>query len=290
MTSLDDSRISNGAGRNAMLTLGLALAWLALFLAEKISGQPGFSFFALMAVVLVHGTATIGGRGILTFFVIAITVSFLLEALSIAAGFPFGFFVHHMPMPRPWGVPLIVPPSYAVYGYLGWRIACTILHCEEPGPSAQRLIGVPLLTAFIIPGFDLVVDPMGATVAHTWTYAHPSGHFGVPLTNFLGWIVTSWAMIQAFALVEALTLREQRRPAMPARLRVLPAVIWIITGLQFAIDMMRVPAGTASVAGRTFLVADIAEASLIAGLLAMIPPALAAVLAVLGSLGNPSRR
>ncbi|MCW1384453.1 carotenoid biosynthesis protein [Novosphingobium sp. KCTC 2891] len=270
--------------------MSLAALWALAFVIEKSTGSAGPSFFILLLAVVVHGTATLGLRGIATFFVVTMLVSFLLEALSIATGFPFGLFVHHMAMPRPLGVPLIVPPSYAVHGYLGWRVACAILRCEDAGPSALRLLGAPLLAAFVIPGFDLVVDPMGATVAHTWSYAHPSGYFGVPLSNFLGWIVTSWTMIQAYALVEALVLRAERRAHPSTALRLVPALAWALIGLQFAIDLLRGPGGMANVAGRNFLVADIAEASLIAGLFAMVPPALAAATAILSTQDRALRR
>lgn len=287
---LEDGRNTNRGGLVATLTTALALVWLVLFVGEKIAGKPGLSFFVLLALMLAHGSITIGGRALATFAVVTMAISFLLEASSIAMGFPFGFYVHHAAMPRPLGVPLIVPPSYMVYAYLGWRISCAILRCEEPGPSAQRLIAAPLLAGFVIPGFDLVVDAMGSTVAGGWTYAHPSGYFGVPLSNFLGWIFTSWAMIQAYALIEALAMREPRRASVPMRLRLLPAAIWLLTGLQFTIDLMHRPTGTASVAGRTFLVGDIAEASLIVGLLAMVPPALAALFAIVNEPDHPARR
>ncbi|NML94163.1 carotenoid biosynthesis protein [Novosphingobium olei] len=290
MTRLDDSRLAQGPGRGATLAIALALLWLIVLVAEKLAGQPGLSLFALIAFVIAHGIATMGARSIVVFFAVTMLVSFLLEALSIATGFPFGFYVHHMAMPRPLGVPLIVPPSYAVYGYLGWRLACTILRCEEPGPSAQRLLGAPLLAAFIIPGLDLVGDAMGSTVAGTWSYLHPSGYFGVPLTNFLGWIFTCWAMVQLYALVEALTDRKVRHPIAPTRLRVLPPLVWILLALQFVPDLLRGNPAIASVAGRSFLVSDILESGVIVGLLAMGPPALAALFAVLGSLGTPARR
>ncbi|WP_225206872.1 carotenoid biosynthesis protein [Novosphingobium huizhouense] len=290
MTRLDDGRRTHGPGRSGPLAIVLAGAWLLALAAEKLAGLPGLSLLVLIALVLAHGGATLGARGMALFVVLAVLVSFLLEALSIATGFPFGFYVHHAAMPKPLGVPLIVPPTYAAYGYLGWRIACTLLHCEEAGPSAQRLLGAPLLAGLIVPGIDLAGDALGSTVAGTWTYAHPSGFFGVPLSNFLGWIVTSWAMIQAYALAEALFDRRMRHAAMPLRLRILPPLVWLVSAVQFVPDLMRAGAATATVAGRTFLVSDIVESGVIVGLLAMAPPALAALLVVLGSIGAPARR
>ena len=290
MTRLDDGRLARGPGLSGRLALILAVLWLLVLVGEKVAGQQGPSLLVLIAFVLAHGAATLGGRGIALFFAVTIAVSFLLEALSIATGFPFGFYVHHAAMPKPLGVPLIVPPTYAAYGYLGWRIACTILRCEEAGPSAQRLLGAPLLAGLVIPGIDLVGDALGSTVAGAWSYAHPSGFFGVPLTNFLGWIVTSWAMIQAFALTEALFDRRMRHAAMPLRLRVLPPLVWLVCAVQFVPDLLRATTATASIAGRTFLVSDIVESGVIVVLLAMGPPALAALFVVLGSIGTPARR
>lgn len=290
MTRLDDGRLAKGPGRSATIAIVLAVAWLLVLAGEKLAGGQGLALLVLVAFTIAHGTATLGLRGIALFYVACVLVSFLLEALSIATGFPFGFYEHHMAMPRPLGVPLIVPVTYAAYGYLGWRIACTLLRCEQAGPSGQRLLGAPLLAAFVIPGVDLVGDALGSTVAGTWSYMHPSGFFGVPLSNFLGWIVTSWAMIQTYALAEALFERRIRHAAMPLRLRVLPPLIWLASALQLVPELLRGTAGSASVAGRTFLVSDIVESGVIVGLLAMGPPALAALLVMLGSIGAPARR
>jgi uncharacterized membrane protein len=50
-------------------------------------------------------------------------------------------------------------------------------------------------------GYDLVYDAIGAT-AHNWySYDHPRGALGVPLTNYLGWLLTGWFWLSTTAQV-----------------------------------------------------------------------------------------
>jgi uncharacterized membrane protein len=232
----------------------------------------------LVLFLLAHGGLTYGWRGALGFFACAYLVAFAFEALAIATGFPFGFFTHDGPGPEILGVPPTVPIVYGVAGYVAWSIARLVIVADRPG----RLIGparfvVPPVAALVLAGYDAVIDPGGATVEGRWSFGDPGGLFGIPLTNFLGWVVTGWVAFQLFAL-----LGPPARRIGPAS--VLPPVVWLGVYLPSVVTFATGSAGPAdavTVAGRTFLVADIQETAVIVGMFSMGIPALMALACVL---------
>ncbi len=278
---MNGTNISDGnAGRIRLaLCVILAVLWFACVIAAAVpDGQTGTIAAALQALLLlvfvaIHGSLSNGWRGFFAYAGITLVVSMLLEATSIAHGFPFGFYVHNMPGPKPFGVPPAVPLGYVVLGWPAWTLARLITR-PHPSLAANRFI-TPLVAAFIITGYDFTYDPIGATVLHMWTYRSPSGYFGVPLSNFLGWLFTSWVFFQIFALV------EQRFPARNSAtqgrlLWVLPCFIWAGTALQYPVKFAYAPAGISSAGSRTFVTADIYEASVVSALLTMVFIALVA--------------
>jgi uncharacterized membrane protein len=271
-----------------MVTRRAAAAWcaagivVAAGLAPRLvpgSGLPmALGMLGLILFLLAHGSLTHGWRGVLGFFACAYPVAFAFEALAIATGFPFGFFTHDSPGLEILGVPPTVPIVYGVAGYVAWSIARLVI----VGYRAGRLTGparfvVPPVAALVLAGYDAVIDPGGATVEGRWSYGDPSGLFGVPLTTFLGWVVTGWVAFQLFALLGP-----------PARrigtASVLPPVVWLGVYLPSVVTFVTASAGpvdAVTVAGRTFLVSDIQEAAVIVGMFSMGIPALMALACLL---------
>ncbi len=286
--SRPESRIA-GARRLKACWL-LALVWLVSTVWASLSptspggiASAGIQFVALLAFILIHASIAGGWRGALTFFAVLFGTSFVLEAISIATGVPFGFFEHHSPGPRPLDVPLVVPVGYAVFGWLAWSQTRSILSALTPA-SRVALFAAPLLGAFILAGYDYPWDAIGATVLKIHSYRFPSGLFGVPLLNFIGWIVTGWAAFQIFALVE-----RRFTPAPLAASRgylLLPPLIWLGMAGSYFLRFWTAPEGTASVAGRSFVIADIYEASAAISLPAMVLPALLAIIAIAAAPGQ----
>ncbi len=269
---------------------GLFGLWLASLIAIKLAhpaanggtaDQPALTL--MLALCCAHGLATLGARDTIAFVVLSVVLSWGLEATSIATGFPFGFYVHNVAGANLMGVPPAVPATYYFLTYIGWSLACVILRCEGQAGTRIRLIGVPLLAALIIPGYDIAVDPIGSTTFHAWSYRYPSGYLGVPLTNFLGWIFTSWIIAQAFALWQAVMARRVAAPFVRMDLWLIPGTVWGLLGLQYWLDLPGATDATTTVAGRTFIIRDIFEASVVTGLLAMLLPAVAGVVAALSA-------
>lgn len=239
----------------------------------------------LVVFLLSHGTLVYSWRGAVGFLACVYPVAFAFEALSVATGFPFGHFTHHGSGAQLLGVPLTVPILYATAGYAAWSIARLLIGGDRPGPliGPQRF-SVPPIAALVLAGYDVVFDPSGATLNGAWSFQAPSGLYGVPLTNFLGWVLTGWVAFQIFACL-----------APPARTtgnsRVLPPILWLGLFLPSvtAFVFRSAPVTDAvTVAGRTFLAADIHETAVIVGMFSMGIPALTALAQLLSQRHNGS--
>src|ERR1700694_3007982 len=87
------------------------------------------SLLVLVAVAfgLIHGALRYRWSGIVTFIVIALIVSNILENTSILTGFPFGHYYYTDALgPKLFLVPLLIGPAYVATGYLAWVLS-TIL-------------------------------------------------------------------------------------------------------------------------------------------------------------------
>lgn len=278
---------------NASGLLRLRVCWVlfVVFLALSIgatawpkSALPSLAALPLPFILVIHGSLLYGWRGIGLYFAIGLPVGFAFEASSIANGFPFGHFVHNVDIYKPAGVSPLALISYAFLGWIAWTLAKVIALDRPDRNQPLSRITVPLVAAFILPGIDVPMDPIGATVDRNWTYTYPSGLFGVPLTNFLGWLLTGWVLFQLFALIE-------RRFTATAASRtraywLLPCLMWFSMTIQLPFNWIRAAAGTASVGGRAFVIADIYEAAVITALFTMVPVVLFALVRLFSRAGG----
>jgi uncharacterized membrane protein len=156
---------------------------------------------ALMLFALFHGASTYGWRGIVCFAVLCLGISNAFENLSILTGFPFGWYHYSDIMgPRLFLVPLEIGPAYFGLGYLSWTLARAVLG-DISGRLAGRLVfATPILATFIMVSWDLTIDPMMSTITGNWIWRDGGSYFGVPLQNFMGWYLTVYVFLQAFAL------------------------------------------------------------------------------------------
>jgi putative membrane protein len=154
-----------------------------------------------LAFGLVHGAIRYRWTGIVTFIVIALVVSNIMENTSILTGFPFGHYHYTDDLgPKLFLVPLVIGVAYFSTGYLAWTLATVLVGGLRRGSSALTTFAVPFIATFLMVFWDLCLDPTASTVHHTWIWEQGGGYFGVPLTNYLGWFLTVYVFFQLFAL------------------------------------------------------------------------------------------
>jgi uncharacterized membrane protein len=151
--------------------------------------------------VLLHGAVRYKWSGIITFVVISLAVSNLLENTSILTGFPFGHYFYTDRLgPKLFLVPLLIGPAYVGTGYLAWVLSTVLIGDVRPRAGAFMTFAVPFIASFMMVAWDLGMDPTNSTIRHIWIWEQGGGYFGVPLTNYLGWFFTVYVFFQLFAL------------------------------------------------------------------------------------------
>lgn len=285
-----DMKAAAGGLRFNLCWLLVAL-WLALTVWTSAAGsqQTGASVAALpgmifMVFILVHGSLSYGWKGIGLYFLIGIIAGFVLEASSIATGFPFGFYKHHVPGVRLLDVPIPTILAYAVLGAPAWTLARLIVRNNPTLSRGSDIWTTPLIGAFIMTGVDYAYDAIGHTVLHQWTFRYPSGQFGVPLTNFLGWLLTGWIIFQLFALFERRFTASDAARSDGYWLQA--CIIWLGGTIQYPFLFARAPAGLSRVGDRTFVTADVYEAGLIAAIMTIL---FAGLLGLVRLINHPPR-
>ena len=106
----------------------------------------------------------------------------IIESLAIHTSFPYGNFIYNDTLgPKifgltPWTIAFAYPPVlFLAYFFVRQRIS--------------KLIPLILLTGLFTMSIDLVLDP-GAVALGFWYWPTGGFFYGVPLVNFLGWILT----------------------------------------------------------------------------------------------------
>ena len=185
-----------------------AIFLLYLLAVITFAGQPSALAQALAASGIIFScglaVATYGWRGCVLLFGVCLVISFAIENIGTATGYPFGryHFTVGAGLPHIGAIPIIVGPLYFGVGFLAWLIAGVLLddadrHLDRP----INVIALPVMAAFATVEWDVVMDPPGSTLDHAWIWHDGGGYFGVPLSNFVGWFVTTWLFFQAFALM-----------------------------------------------------------------------------------------
>lgn len=122
-------------------------------------------------------------------FVIVGVLSFSAEFIGSTTGFPFGKY-HYTDVLQPelGGVPLLIPLAWMMMLPPAWAVARAILANHEFN-STQRIKFI-LLSAAAFTAWDLFLDPQ-MVGWNFWVWEIPGQYFGIPLVNYLGWLLVS---------------------------------------------------------------------------------------------------
>src|SRR5436305_10424255 len=179
----------------SLLLWALVLINVVLTLVNVVfPGNIPIAILILMPLpfVLLHGALRYKWSGIITFVVISLVVSNVLENSSILTGFPFGHYYYTSDLgPKLFLVPLLIGPAYFGTGYLAWVLATVLVGDVRSKGSWFTTCAVPFIASFMMVAWDLGMDPTSSTIRHSWIWEQGGGYFGVPLTNYLGWFFTA---------------------------------------------------------------------------------------------------
>jgi putative membrane protein len=138
--------------------------------------------------------------------------------------------------------------------------------------------------------WDVVMDPPEATISRAWIWHDGGADFGVPLSNYLGWLLTSWLFFQAFAIYLGRRSHDVRtRPiGRMCKLRLAAIVLYAGSGLTHLTPWLAGQSGEVSdAAGHVWRIGDLREATVVTMLFTMV---FTSMLAALRPASDASRQ
>lgn len=169
--------------------------------------------FAFFAAYLVAAVPHLGWKRIAVFTIGGYLIAFSSEYSSINTGFPYGwyYYIDKTSSKELWiaGVPFFDSLSYVFLCYCSYATAIFILAplkkvgrsvlvletCSLRKSFSTLLLGVMLQTYL-----DIIIDPIALQgerwfLGSIYGYRESGHHFGIPLSNYVGWFIVSFVMI-----------------------------------------------------------------------------------------------
>ena len=173
----------------------------------------------LLLFSLWHASVALGVRLTLAFFAITTVTSWIFEEAGVVTGLVYGSY-HYTATLGPWlgSVPVLIPLAWFMLVYPSYVVANLIVDGWPVGTPGGRghLVRLALVGALVMTAWDLVVDPIlsGPTVG-AWVWERGGPYYGVPVQNYLGWIVTTFT---AYVLYRSVERRWTLQPVGPLSL------------------------------------------------------------------------
>jgi len=168
----------------------------------------------LTAFFLMHALGQWRARELGAFALVCFVVSNLFENLSVLYGFPFGGFHHSEATgPRLFNIPWLATPTYMAMGYVSWSVAQVLIGRTHAEHWRARVLSASVVAAFVFTMWDLSNDAVFHTINKAFFYDHPGPWFGVPVSNFAGWLLTTFIIFGAFGA----WLARETKSALPDR-------------------------------------------------------------------------
>jgi putative membrane protein len=222
-----------------------------------VSSRP--YVFAFLAVYLFAATCHVGWKKTAWFTLAGYLIAFVSEFSSINTGIPYGwyYYIRHPEIVELWvaGVPFFDSLSYVFLAYCSYTTAILIVSPIKTMKwdlialetrSIRRSFSVLFLGSLLQVFLDIIIDPVALQgrrwfLGQIYGYREAGVHFGVPLSNYLGWLLVSAVIIGAFQIIDAIGGRKSSRAGMkpfPFRSLYGPVLYLSVLVFNLAITLM----------------------------------------------------
>ena len=159
--------------------------------------------FLFLLCFLAAAVRDIGVRRTALFFAWVWPLAFVAEFSSTRTGIPFGFY-HYTQVTRAQelfiaDVPFFDSLSFTFLAYASFCLARVVLRARR----SMRSGWVALLAGVLMMLLDVVIDPLAVRgnrwfLGHVFWYPEGGPYFGVPLSNFAGWLLVGVAGVGGY--------------------------------------------------------------------------------------------
>ncbi len=209
--------------QNLILTLVvlLILATMAFFMANVVIPAEahfvsGINVILFSIPVFWASVRWLGRKDAIILFVIFGVLALLIETSAIITGFPYGHFGYSELL------------GYKLFGYTPWTVALAWtplvlgIYAVVRRTVGNQILRVVLIAVFLVI-FDLVIDP-GAVKIGFWRYQGGGPFYGVPVSNFVGWVFSgtiAGIVMEIFAAI--------RKPLLPAPVQLVSSAFFLLS-------------------------------------------------------------
>lgn len=187
--------------------------------------------FVFFAAYLLAAVTHLGWRKTACFTVCGYLIAFISEFSSINTGIPYGwyYYIDTTSDRELWvfGVPFFDSLSYVFLAYCSYATALLVVSPVRTRRgdfitletrSLRRSWGVLFLASLFQVFLDIIIDPVALQggqwfLGQIYGYRESGIHYGVPLSNYLGWFLVSVLMVLALQLIDAWDGKPAERQA-----------------------------------------------------------------------------
>jgi putative membrane protein len=234
-----------------------APAWLQTPANQRIAAFM-FTFGGQTTVVvgalagILHAAGRLGWRTALAIFAAAFSLSLGAELAGTTTGYPFGPYFYTTQLGYLIGgrVPFNIPTSWFFMLYASLAICGRLLPARDDSASRWKWAAV---AAVVLTAWDVSMDPAMVATTHWLWRLPPAGgsaidriflsdiFYGMPLTNWLGWLLTGFVVARVMLAIVPPTRWAER--VSPSRLplvlyganAILPLLICAGRGMWWAV-------------------------------------------------------
>jgi uncharacterized membrane protein len=174
-----------------------------------------------LVLLVTHSAYFLSLKRSLVFILFLCLGGLIAEVIGLKTGILFGGYYHYLPGSLMifsgiplfserlffWGVPLPVVFYWAVFIYAAYSISNSFLvwqSKEKPSYKNKdiKLLGKLIaLDLWVVLAIDLMMDPL-LVESGNWQWEKPGIYFGVPLGNFIGWMIVTACLAGGFRIFE----------------------------------------------------------------------------------------
>jgi len=232
---LADALRQEQRGRLAPLWADSLVVWLAVLLATPfliwVVGEQVFPRMVTLGV-LAQAAATLlalacrwPARRLAGLVAVVLPATWVVEKIGITTGWPFGHYAYTQALqPQLAGVPALIPFGWLMMLAPAWAVVDALLPSRAARPGWRYHLCYAVLSGLAFMAWDLYMDPQ-MVARRLWLWEEPSGYFGIPWTNLVGW----WCS----ATLLTLLVRPRELPRL--RLLIIYSLTWLFQAIGVGI-------------------------------------------------------
>lgn len=181
--------------------------------------------FAFLLGYLFSCSMHLGAKRAVLFVIAGYLIAWLSEYSSIHNGFPYGYY-YYIEQTRGrelwvFGVPFMDSLSYVFLAYASYSMALVVtapvltagpLYLLETGKIRASAFTAVLGAIFFV-YLDIIIDPVALQgskwfLGQIYGYPEKGAYFGIPISNFAGWLLVGFLMISALQRIDLYLRRK----------------------------------------------------------------------------------